>query len=103
MVSIMAYDRIIGLNVIDAALYRQYRAEMTPLLEAVGGQFAYDFDIAQTHRNASAHEINRVFVLRFPDRATCDRYFQDPAYLAVRANYFTRAVSGVTVLAESGA
>jgi uncharacterized protein (DUF1330 family) len=98
----MAYDWIIGLNVTDAELYRQYRAEMTPLLEAAGGQFAYDFDIARTHRNASAHEINRVFVIRFPDRAACERYFQDPAYLAIRAKYFERAVRGVTVLAESG-
>lgn len=98
----MAYDWIIGLNVIDAELYQQYRSEMTPLLEAAGGQFAYDFEIARTHRNASAHEINRLFVIRFPDRAACERYFQDSAYRAIRANYFERAVSGLTVLAESG-
>lgn len=98
----MAFDWIIGLNVTDAGLYGQYRAEMTPLLEAAGGQFAYDFEIARTLRNASAHEINRVFVIRFPDRTARETYFQDPAYLAIRAKYFERAVSGLTVLAESG-
>ena len=43
--------------------------------------------------------INRVFTIRFPDRATADRLFADPAYLAVRGALFEPAVSHVTTLA----
>lgn len=97
----MAFDLIIGWNVVDAEAYRSYRAGMTPLLEAAGGYFAYDFDVARTHRNASAHAINRVFVIPFPGRAGADAYFADSAYVAARSKYFESAVLGLTTLGEA--
>ena len=43
----MAFERLVGLQVIDEAGYQAYRDAMTPLLHACGGSFGYDFRIAE--------------------------------------------------------
>ena len=97
----MPFQMIVGLRVVDPEGYARYRAEMTPLLEAAGGRFSYDFEVARTLKSEASHEINRVFVIEFPDRPTRDRFFGDPRYLEIRAQWFTRSVEGVTRLFES--
>lgn len=89
-------ERLVALQVDDKDSYRRYREGMTPLLEACGGSFGYDFEIAEVLKSESDHPINRVFTIRFPDRATMDEFFSDEAYLKVRAEFFDPAVSGVT-------
>lgn len=91
---------VFGLDVKDAELYRRYRAEMMPILERHGGAFGYDFVVAQVLRSPTPTPINRVFTIVFPDRAAADRFFTDPAYLAVREAWFTPAVGSVTTIAD---
>ena len=96
----MSFDTTVGLSVVDREKYAQYRAEMTPLLEAAGGRFRYDFEVARTLKAEAGHAINRLFVIQFPDRAAKERFFADPQYVAIRARLFEPAVEGTTVIAE---
>lgn len=96
----MAYEMLVALKVDDPAVYTQYREAIRPLLEAAGASFRYDFEVARTLVNGSPHAVNRVFVLRFPDQASKERFFADPHYRAIRASLFDQAVSGTTHIAE---
>ena len=96
----MSYQMIVGLFVADQEQYAQYRAEMTPLLHAAGGSFRFDFEVARTLKSDAPHEINRVFVIQFPDRETKERFFADPRYVEIRARLFEQAVQGMTRIAE---
>jgi uncharacterized protein (DUF1330 family) len=99
----MAYHRLIGLKLRDVNGYSQYRAAMTPLLEAAGGRFRYDFEVSKTLKSEQGQDINRVFLMAFPDKAASDAFFSDPAYLAVRERHFAPAVAEVSILAEFSA
>jgi uncharacterized protein (DUF1330 family) len=90
----------VGLWVVDHEKYAQYRAEMTPLLEAAGGRFRYDFEVARTLKGETGHEINRLFVIQFPDRASKERFFADSRYLEIRARLFDTSVAGRATIAE---
>lgn len=94
------FVRLYGLQVEDAARYREYRAGMTPILQRHGGRFGYDFVVAETLRSETAEPINRVFTLVFPTREASRALFEDPEYLRVRRAFFEPAVGAVTVLAE---
>jgi uncharacterized protein (DUF1330 family) len=96
----MPVERTIGLLVVDHDKYAEYRAEMTPILERTGGRFRYDFEVARTLKSEGAKDINRVFVLRFPDGAARDRFFADPVYREIRARLFDKAVASVTTIAD---
>jgi len=63
------FRKTVGLLVVDQKKYAQYRAEIAPLLEAAGARFRYDFDVARTMKTEVAHDINRVFLIQFPNRA----------------------------------
>ncbi|MBI1355638.1 MAG: DUF1330 domain-containing protein [Acidobacteria bacterium] len=95
----MAYERLVGLDVADEALYQEYRDRMRPILASYGGGFGYDFRIAETLQSRTDAPINRVFTLYFPDEAAKDRFFGDPAYKAVRAETYDKAVRASTILA----
>ena len=43
----MAFEMIVGLFVLDQQKYSQYRAEIAPLLQAAGGKFRYDLEVAR--------------------------------------------------------
>jgi uncharacterized protein (DUF1330 family) len=96
----VAYEMTVGLLVSDQAGYAQYRAEMTPLLEAAGGRFRYDFEVARTLMSDTGEEVNRVFVLQFRDRADKERFFSDTQYLEIRKRLFEPSVQHGLVLAE---
>ncbi len=96
----MSFEMTVGLLVVDHERYAQYRAEIAPLLEAAGGKFRYDFEVARTLKSESGHEINRVFVIQFPDRAGKERFFQDSHYREIRSRLFEEAVKGTSILAE---
>ena len=96
----MAFELLVGLNVVDEEGYRKYREGTLPLLEACGGYFRYDFAVSKVLKGEAQHPINRVFVVVYPDRDTQVRLFKDPAYLRVRETFFTPSVAGVTRLAE---
>lgn len=96
----MAFETITALNVTDQHMYGEYRKRMSPILANYGGGFRYDFVIGETLKSDAPHPITRVFAIYFPDRATKDRYFSDPAYQKIRAEFFEKSVSGRTVIAE---
>jgi len=96
----VSYELTLGLLVVDTAIYAQYRAEIAPLLRAEAAAFRFDFEIARTLKSEADHEINRLFLLRFPDRAAKERFFTNPQYLEIRSRLFERAVRGMTILAE---
>lgn len=97
---VVGYEMTVGLRVIDQELYTAYRAEMTPLLEAVGGSFRFDCEVARVLRGGEAFEINRLFVIGFPDREAKEMFFADPRYVEIRARLFSRSVAGMKIIAE---
>lgn len=96
----MSFENLVGLHVINEESYNTYREKMRPILESYGGSFGYDFTIAQTLLSQVEHEINRLFVIRFPDKETSQRFFSDEAYKEVRKAHFEPAVEGVSILAS---
>lgn len=94
-----SYDTVVGLHVTDQASYRHYRAGMTPLLEAAGGRFRYDFTIDEVLKAESGKPINRLFVISFPDQAAREAFLADPRYQAVRTEHFVPAVGAITTVA----
>lgn len=96
----MPFEIAIGLFVTDQEQYAQYREEIAPLLKAVGAEFRYDFEVAQTLKKDVPHEINRVFMLQFRDQAAKEYFFADPVYLEIRHRFFPKAVAGISTIAE---
>ena len=97
----MSYEMAVGLLVVDQESYSQYRKEMRPLLEDAGGAFRYDFEVARVLRSEDGGaEINRAFVLQFPDRSSKERFFADPRYLDIRRRFFEPAVKATAIIAE---
>lgn len=94
------YENVVGLQVTDEEGYRRYREAMTPLLEACGGGFRYDFRVAEVLRSETEAPINRVFLIHFPSVAAKEAFFADPRYLEARAAHFVPSVGAVTILAE---
>ena len=94
----MTFEMVVGLEVSDDQAYDRYREKMGPLLAAHGGEFGYDFRIAEVLKSPADHPINRLFTIRFPDRAARDRFFADEQYLAVKRAHFDGAVRARTLL-----
>ncbi|MEM7349048.1 MAG: DUF1330 domain-containing protein [Chloroflexota bacterium] len=95
----MAFETVIGLHVTDDDLYQKYRDGMTPILHDHGGDFGYDFKIAEVLRASTDNQINRVFTIHFPNKATMEKFFANEAYLQVRQEFFEPAVESVTRIA----
>jgi uncharacterized protein (DUF1330 family) len=96
----MSFEMMVGLLVIDHDRYAQYREAITPLLATAGGKFRYDFEVARVLKTEADCDMNRVFVISFPDRSSKERFFSDSDYRKVRARLYETAVAGTTILAE---
>jgi uncharacterized protein (DUF1330 family) len=96
----MSYENLVGLQVIDENGYAQYRDAMTPILKKFGGGFRYDFRISEVLKKETSNEMNRVFVISFPDKASKEAFFADPGYKEVRAKYLENSITARTVIAE---
>jgi uncharacterized protein (DUF1330 family) len=96
----MAYERLVGLQVMNDGLYQSYRDAMTPILKRYGGGFRYDFKIQEVLQSEAAHPINRVFLMAFNNLESKNGFFNDPEYKAVRQKFFDPSVSKSTVIAE---
>ena len=90
----------VGLEVTDEVGYAAYRARITPMLARRGGGFAHDLAVARVLASEASAAMNRVFMMRFPDRATREAFFADPDYRSARAELFEPAVASVHILAE---
>lgn len=93
------YEIHVALRVTDEDGYQQYRNEMTPLLEAVGGFFRYDMRVSELLKGEADEPFNRAFVISFPDEQTKLNYFADERYKGIRATHFDRSVSSVRQIA----
>ena len=97
----MSYEITVGLQVVDQETYAQYRKEMRPLLADAGGDFRYDFTVDRVLRSENGDTgINRVFVIRFPDQGSKERFFAAPRYLEIRRRLFDPAVKSRVTIAE---
>ena len=93
------HEILVGLHVTDEESYTNYRAAMTPLLEAAGGEFRYDFTIDKMLKGSATPPINRLFVISFPDEVTKESFFGDPRYVAAKQEHFESAVEMVDIIA----
>lgn len=96
----MSYEMTVGLLVVDQDTYAQYRREMRPLLEEAGGAFRYDFDVARVLHGEASADINRAFVLQFPDQSSKERFFADQRYVEIKRRLFDPAVKARVFIAE---
>lgn len=94
----MAYERIMGLNVIDDIEYQKYRDAMIPILTTYGGAFGFDFKVAEVLKSKTEAPINRVFTIDFPDEATMNAFFNDPGYLEAKAQHLDHSVNARTII-----
>jgi uncharacterized protein (DUF1330 family) len=95
-----AFTQLFGVQVDDRRRYAEYRARMTPLLQAHGGAFGLDLDVDRVHGAPQGAAMNRVFTIVFSSRAASSAFFADENYRAIRAEWFEPAVSQVSTLAE---
>lgn len=96
----MAYEMLVGLNVLDDQMYQEYRKAMKPILASYGGGFGYDFKVSEVLLPESGHDINRVFTIYFRDRDAMDGFFSTPEYLKAKAQYFEESVGSTTIIAR---
>ena len=94
----MAYERIMGIDVIDEQEYQKYREAMMPILHSFGGSFGFDFKVSEVLLSKTENNINRVFTIVFPNEKQMDSFFSFPDYLDVKNKYFDRAVKSHTVI-----
>ncbi len=94
------FEILIGLNVIDEDGYQKYRDEMTPILESVGGEFRYDFTIKKTLKSETENNINRFFIMSFPNEQLRKDFFNYPDYKAINKQYLKSSVTDITMIAE---
>ncbi|MEM7606765.1 MAG: DUF1330 domain-containing protein [Myxococcota bacterium] len=93
-----AVERLVGLQVNDAAGYQSYRDGMMPILSRYGGRFVLDLDVARVRLAPDGASFNRLFVLRFPSAEVLDAFFSDPDYQRVRSEFFEPSVGNVSIL-----
>lgn len=94
------YELVVALRVTDEAGYQRYRDGMTPILEEHGGYFRHDFRVAEVLRG-ERDDVNRVFILSFPDADARTAFFANARYLKVRRELFEPSVEGgSSILAE---
>tara|TARA_R110000744_G_scaffold380524_1_gene501727 strand:+ start:4118 stop:4405 length:288 start_codon:yes stop_codon:yes gene_type:complete len=87
-----------GLEVTNDGEYQKYRESMIPILHSFGGSFGFDFKVNEVLKSKTSEPINRVFTIDFPNKEIMDNFFNDPEYLAVKAQYFQSSVKSVTTI-----
>lgn len=94
----MSFERIMGLEVTNEENYQKYRENMIPILHSFGGSFGYDFKVGEVLKSKTDDKINRVFTIDFPSKEVMDSFFNAPAYLEVKSQYFEQSVKSVTTI-----
>ena len=95
----MAFERLVGLNVVDDEAYQSYRDEITPILKSYGGGFAYDFKVSEVLKSETEAPINRVFTIYFSSEDSMNLFFSNDEYLKIRKRHFEKSVTDTTVIA----
>ncbi|EQC48899.1 hypothetical protein M899_3198 [Bacteriovorax sp. BSW11_IV] len=92
-------EMLVGLNVTNDEDYTNYRKEMTPILNSIGGGFGYDFKIAEVLKTESENKINRVFTIFFPSEEEMNNFFAGKKYIEIKEKYFAHSVAATTIMA----
>ncbi len=95
----MAFEMIVGLNVVDDEAYQSYRDEMTPILKTYGGGFGYDFKVSDVLKSKTEAPINRVFTIYFSNEDSMNSFFSNNKYLRVKHRRFEKSVTDTTIIA----
>ena len=93
-------EHLVGLEIINDRLYKEYRKHMKPILHEMGGGFGYDFTVDQVLKSESKNKINRVFTIYFPSQDIMDQFFSHKKYNEIKEKYFTPAVASTTYIAQ---
>ena len=96
----MAYEMVVGLNIVDDEAYTKYREAMMPILKEYGGGFRYDFKVSDVLKNDEGRIINRVFTIQCRDKAAMDEFFQNSEYLKAKTMFFEKSVGATTIISE---
>ena len=78
------YCLIADVSIDDMDAYKKYMEQAKPLVESYGGQYLVrggDFKVLE----GDYFSPRRMVLIRFPDKASCERFYNDPAYQEVRA------------------
>ena len=95
----MAFEMLVGLNVVDDEIYQSYRKEMMPILESYGGGFGYDFRISEVLKSKTDAPINRVFTIYFSNEDSMNLFFSNDEYLKIKKRYYEKSVTDTTIIA----
>ncbi len=93
-------EYLIGLYVTDDEMYKKYRTAMFPILQKHGGDFGYDFKIAEVLKSEVKQPINRVFTIFFEDEKAKERFFLNEEYINIKKRLFEKSVSSVIEIAK---
>jgi len=93
-------EYLIALYVTDNEMYKKYRTAMFPLLRKYGGDFGYDFKIAEVLKSEVNKPINRVFTIFFEDEKSKEDFFSNEEYLTIKKRFFEESVSSVIEIAK---
>lgn len=96
----MAYEMLVGLNVLDDQMYQDYRQAMKPILSTYGGGFGYDFKVSEVLLPEASSDINRVFTIYFRDSGAMEEFFANPEYIKVKDQYFENSVGSTTIISS---
>jgi uncharacterized protein (DUF1330 family) len=94
----MEIERLVGVDVVDEAQYQAYRDGMRPILEQYGGRFTVDVRVSEVLLAPDEGSFNRLFTIRFPSEDAMNAFFSDPAYVAVRDEFFVPSVRNTASL-----
>ena len=95
----MAFEMLVGLNVVDDKVYQSYRNEMTPILKSYGGGFGYDFRVSEVLKSKTDEPINRVFTNYFLNEDSMNSLFSNDEYLKIKKRYFEKSATDTTIIA----
>jgi uncharacterized protein (DUF1330 family) len=93
------YYLIVDVRIDDMDEYKKYMEQAKPLVESYGGQYLVrggDFNVIE----GDYFSPRRLVVIRFPDKQSCDQFYNDPAYQQARA--IRLPVSDMTVIGVEG-
>ena len=93
-------EMLVGLNVTNDSMYKEYREHMTPILKTYGGQFGYDFVVSEVLITETDQKINRLFTIRFATKEKMEAFFVDKYYKKVKEQYFENAVESTTIISS---
>lgn len=94
------HHMLVGLQISNEQVYRQYRQAMKPILQRFGGDFLYDVQVSQVLKAQHGEAFNRLFVIAFPTAEQLEQFFVQPDYLAAKEEFFNASVESTHFLAQ---